>query len=127
MIPALITFGIILAILVVPYWLLVVRSEDAEKRTLHKRMKPQKLKRLERPDLLRTEQPLSSLGPVQRLLQRLAVLQGSDSSPGGAVRPGRDGRCRVPRVDLLRRSSPWRFSTGCRVRSGSLCRRLAPV
>lgn len=75
MIAALITFSAILAILIVPYWLVVVRSEDAEQRTLHKRMKPQKLKRLERPDLLRTEQPLSTLGPVQQLLQRLTVLR----------------------------------------------------
>jgi tight adherence protein B len=75
MIPALITFSVILAILVVPYWLVVMRSEDAEQRTLHKRMKPQKLKRLERPDLLRTEQPLSTLGPLQQLLQRLALLR----------------------------------------------------
>ena len=75
MIAAVITFVIIAAILVVPYWVLVVRSEEAEKRTLHRRMKPNKLKKLERPDLLRNEQPLSTLSPVQRLLQSLAVVR----------------------------------------------------
>jgi tight adherence protein B len=75
MLPVLVTFAVIAGIVLVPYWALVVRSEQAENRTLRNRMKVTKAKSLIRPDLLQTEQPLSTVGAVQRLLQRLSVIR----------------------------------------------------
>jgi tight adherence protein B len=67
---AIATFALVLAIIVVPYWLFVVKGEDTADRRLKKRMKVAVAKSVSRPDLLQTEQPLSTVGFVQWLLQR---------------------------------------------------------
>lgn len=69
-----ITFAAILAIVVVPYWLFVMRDEASEGRALRKRLKVSVAKTVARPDLLRVEQPLSTVPAVQRLLQRTRVV-----------------------------------------------------
>ena len=68
------TFLVILVLIFVPYWMFVLRGEQAENRRLTKRMKvaPQKL--VARPDLLQEETPLSSLGPLEHLLRRAHAL-----------------------------------------------------
>ena len=70
-----ITFALIIGLILIPYWLLVVRSEQVADRTLQKRMKVTKAKGLARPDLLQSEIPLSNVGVVQRLLQRLSMVR----------------------------------------------------
>lgn len=75
MLPVIVTFAFIIAIIVVPYWLLIVRSEQAEDSTLRKRMKVTKAKSLIRPDLLQSEKPLSGVGAVQRLLLNLSMVR----------------------------------------------------
>jgi tight adherence protein B len=75
MLPVLVTFAVIAGIVLVPYWALVVRSEEAEHRTLRKRLKVTKATSLIRPDLLQAEQPLSNVGAVQRVLQRLSMVR----------------------------------------------------
>jgi tight adherence protein B len=69
-----ITFAAILAIVVVPYWLFVVRAESTEGRTLRKRLRVSVAKSVARPDLLQVEQPLSTVPAVQRLLQKTQVV-----------------------------------------------------
>jgi tight adherence protein B len=71
-----ITFAAILAIVVVPYWLFIVRAESTEGRTLRKRLKGSVAKAVATPDLLRVEQPLSTVPAVQRLLKKTQVVSG---------------------------------------------------
>lgn len=75
MLAVTITFAVIIGILLIPYWLFVVRSEQADDRSLRKRMRVTKAKSIVRPDLLQQEQPLSNVGAVQRLLQRLTMVR----------------------------------------------------
>ncbi len=70
----LITFAIVLGIMVIPYWLLVLRPEQGEERSLKRRLRVTKPKELARPDLLHTEKPLSNVGAVERLLSRLQIV-----------------------------------------------------
>jgi tight adherence protein B len=71
---ALITFGIILGIVLVPYWAFVLRQEDDERRVLKKRLKVSTMKSAVRPELLQVEQPLSTVPAVQRLLQKTSFV-----------------------------------------------------
>jgi tight adherence protein B len=71
---ALITFAIILAIVLVPYWAFVLRQEDDEQRALRKRLKVSVRTSGPRPDLLQTEQPLSRVPAVDRLLRSAQVV-----------------------------------------------------
>jgi tight adherence protein B len=75
MIPVIVTFAVIVGIVLIPYWLLVVRSEQVADRSLRKRMKVTKAKSLAQVDLLQAEQPLSNVGIVHRLLQRLSMVR----------------------------------------------------
>ena len=75
MIVALATFAVIAGIVLIPYWLFVVRSEEVANRSLRKRMKVTKAKSLIRAELLQTERPLSTVGVVQRLLQRFSMIR----------------------------------------------------
>jgi tight adherence protein B len=63
------TFVIVLAIVLGGYWGFVVRLEDRESRSLQKRLKVSQTSRLVRPDLLKTERPLSRVPAVDRLLK----------------------------------------------------------
>src|SRR5688572_12438033 len=75
MIPVLVTFAIIVGIVLVPYWLFVLRGEQVADRSLRKRMKVTKAKSLVQVDLLQAEQPLSTVGVVTRLLQHLSMIR----------------------------------------------------
>src|SRR5215210_3849446 len=68
------TFAAILGVVVVPYWLFVVRYEQDETRQLRKRMKVTVNKGPGRIDLVQTEQPLSSVPAVARLLENVSFL-----------------------------------------------------
>lgn len=74
MLVVLITFAIVMAIMVIPYWLLVLRPEQGQERKLKHRLKVAKPKDLPRPELLHTETPLSNVNAVNRLLSRLQVV-----------------------------------------------------
>src|SRR5687768_15096931 len=63
------TFAAILGVVIVPYWLFVVRSEQDETRKLRKRMKVTVAKAPGRIDLMQTEQPLSTVPAVAALLE----------------------------------------------------------
>ena len=71
---ALLTFALVLALVVVPYWLFVVRGEQGESRQLRKRMKVTVAKGPARPDLMQAETPLSSVPAVARMLDRAGVV-----------------------------------------------------
>jgi tight adherence protein B len=64
------TFAAILAIVLLPYWILVMRQETTEDRKLQKRLKVSVAKTAARPDLLQVEQPLSTVPSVQRVLHQ---------------------------------------------------------
>jgi tight adherence protein B len=66
---ALVTFAVVLAIVLGAYWAFVLRLEEREKRSLRRRLKVSRESRLVRPDLLKTEQPLSRVPAVDRLLK----------------------------------------------------------
>ena len=68
------TFAAILGLIVVPYWLFVVRSEDDDTRKLQKRMKVTVTKTAGRIDLVQSEQPLSNLPAVATLLGNLGFV-----------------------------------------------------
>lgn len=74
MIIAVGTFAAILGVIIVPYWLFVVRSEQDETRQLRKRMKVTVAKTPGRIDLVQTEQPLSSVPAVADLLAKVAFI-----------------------------------------------------
>lgn len=69
MLIALGTFAGIIVLVLVPYWLLVVTPEQGEARALRKRLKAPAA-RLVRPELLRTELPLSSVPVLARVLRQ---------------------------------------------------------
>lgn len=73
MLFALATFALILALVVTPYWLVVVRSEERESRKLRKRMKVSLVKSAP-PDLLQTEKPLSTVPLVDRALRQASFV-----------------------------------------------------
>ena len=68
------TFAAILGLIVVPYWLFVVRSEDDDTRKLQKRMKVTVTKTAGRIDLVQSEQPLSNVPAVASLLGNLGFV-----------------------------------------------------
>jgi tight adherence protein B len=68
------TFAAILGLVVVPYWLFVVRSEQGETRKLRKRMKVTVAKGPGRIDLVQSEQPLSTLPAVAALLENIGFV-----------------------------------------------------
>jgi tight adherence protein B len=76
MVFALATFGVILALVVVPYWLFVVRAEEGESRTLRKRMKVTIAKVAARPDLLQDEKPLSNVPMIASVLEQADFVVG---------------------------------------------------
>ncbi len=71
---ALLTFGGILTIVLLPYWALVLRQETSEDRTLKKRLKVSVSKSAVRPELLHVEPPLSTVPLIHRLLKRASVI-----------------------------------------------------
>jgi len=68
------TFAAIVGLILVPYWLFVVRSEQDETRQLRKRMKVTVVKTPGRVDLVQSEQPLSNVAPVAALLQHAGFI-----------------------------------------------------
>jgi tight adherence protein B len=70
MLIAIATFVAVLLIVCGLYWALVLRPEEQEGRTLRKRMKAPRVAASTRPDLLRSETPLSSVAPLDMLLRR---------------------------------------------------------
>lgn len=68
------TFAAILGLIIVPYWLFVVRSEQDDTRKLQKRMKVTVAKTPGRIDLVQSEQPLSNLPVVAALLGNLGFI-----------------------------------------------------
>jgi tight adherence protein B len=68
------TFAAILGLIVVPYWLFVVRSEQDETRKLRKRMKVTVAKGPARIDLVQSEQPLSNVPVVATLLENIGFV-----------------------------------------------------
>lgn len=65
---AIATFLGILALVVLPYWMLVVRSEQDDSRKLRKRMKIGGATKVARPDLIQEDQPLSRLSGLESIL-----------------------------------------------------------
>ena len=68
------TFAAILGLVVVPYWLFVVRSEQDETRKLRKRMKVTVAKGPGRVDLIQSEQPLSTVPAVATMLENIGFV-----------------------------------------------------
>ena len=68
------TFAAILGLVIVPYWLFVVRSEQDETRKLRKRMKVTVAKGPGRVDLMQSEQPLSTVPAVATLLENIGFV-----------------------------------------------------
>jgi tight adherence protein B len=74
MLIAIATFVVVLSIVCGLYWALVVRPEEQEGRTLRKRMKAPRVTSSRRPDLLRSETPLSSVAAIDMLLRRFGAV-----------------------------------------------------
>src|SRR5688572_887221 len=68
------TFAAILGVVIVPYWLFVLRSEQDETRKLRKRMKVTDPKIPGRVDLVQSEQPLSNVPAVATLLENIGFV-----------------------------------------------------
>ena len=69
-----ITFALILTMIVLPYWVFVVRSEQDESRKLRKRMKVTAAKGPARPDLMQAETPLSNVPAIAAILKRAGAI-----------------------------------------------------
>src|SRR5690606_15434198 len=71
------TFAVVLAIVLGGYWAFVLRLEDQDRRSIRKRLKVGRATGVVRPDLLKSEQPLSRVGAVDRVLKHTRGFSGS--------------------------------------------------
>ena len=73
---AAVTFAIVLGVILVAYWLFVVRTEDEAQRTLRRRLRGDRdrVRLKARLDVVKATERLSSVGSIDRLLRRSTIV-----------------------------------------------------